>query len=144
MVFTLLHSGAMCVLGKSDANVNTVLIGRTLVVEPDPLAIKLVALDGHQMELTKEERLEAIKIMASNKVPREHIAWRLRMKLDTLERLALRAKIALPKMVTPAHWSVEYIDKRLTGRKEKSKENAIRRGREYRERKRREASDNLA
>lgn len=143
MVFTLLL-GAMCVLVMGSANVNTVLIGRTLAVEPDPLVVELVALDGHRMPLVKQERLDAIKMMVARNVDREVMAWRLCISLDALKRCAVRAGILLPSLTPTAHWSVDYMDKRLPIRKQIAKENAIRRGREYRERKRREASDNMA
>lgn len=121
---------------KDSAHVSTVLIGRTRMSELDKTAIELVALDGHRMDLKKEERLEAIKIMSQHNVPQEQIAWRLCMKLEALRRFATRAKIKLPLATTPAHWSVDYIDKRLPERKQVARENAARQGKSYRERQR--------
>lgn len=81
--------------------------------EPDPLAIELVAVDGHQLALKGQERLEAIRIMVAQNVPREQMAWRLCMKISALERCAGRANILLPKTKPSAHWTLEYYEQRL-------------------------------
>lgn len=80
--------------------------------EPDPIAIKLVALDGHNMPLTKEDRLEAIKLMTNRGLSRQDIADRLCINLDALERFAKNHKIKLPPRKLPAHWTSRYIDSR--------------------------------
>lgn len=101
------------------------------MTEIDPIAIDLVALDGHRMRLKKEERLEAIKIMTKHKVSRQHMAWRLCITVDSLERVAREANIKLPPTVPPAHWSVYYFDKR-----DREQQNAAARERARRRRER--------
>lgn len=115
------------VLVPDDVIVSTVRIGRILMTEPDELAIKLVALDGHRMKLTKEEQNEAIKIMAQNKVPQEQMAWRLCMSVETLRRRAIRDKVKLTPGNPIAHWTYEYMVKPSESRKEKIRADARRR-----------------
>lgn len=83
-----------------------------MVKELDPIAVKLVALDGHQLALKKLDRLEAIKLMIEHNVPRQIMAWRLCINVLALERYTKNHNIKLPPTVPPAHWSVDYIDAR--------------------------------
>lgn len=114
------------VLDLDSAIVSTERTRRT-VSEPDLLAIKLVAIDGHRMALEGKERLEALKLMCRHDLPQELIAWRLCMGLEALRRYAQRSKIKLPLVRRPAHWSVDYMDKRNDLKKRRlEKENAQR------------------
>lgn len=90
--------------------------------EPDLLAIRLVALDGHQMPLVKEDRIEAIKLMSANNIPREQIAWRLCMNVDALEKFTKRKRIKLPEIRPPAHWTSSYVDFRNAAERRRNAE----------------------
>lgn len=96
---------------QSSAIANTEPTGRTLMTEPDELAIKLVVLDGHRMKLKGEERTEAIRLMTERKVPSKIMAWRLCIHYETLRRAASRANITLPDKVKEAHWTYNYVEK---------------------------------
>lgn len=112
---------------QGNAIASTVWIGRTLMTELDELAIRLVALDGHRMKLKKDERTEAIKIMAQHNVPQEQMAWRLCINIETLRRQANRDKIKLSSGHPTAHWTYEYMVKPSEERKEKIRADARRR-----------------
>lgn len=115
------------VLVPGDVIVSTARIERTLMTELDELAIRLVALDGHRMKLKKEERTEAIKLMAQHNVPQEQMAWRLCINVETLRRQATRDKIKLSTGHPTAHWTYEYMVKPSEERKEKIRADARRR-----------------
>lgn len=108
------------------------------MTEPDELAIKQVAIDGHRLKLKKDERLVAIKMMAARGVIPQDMAWRLKVSVDTIQRVAKNAEIELPKAVTPVHWSYNYIFVRDDKRKKQLQSDAARRSRNYKARKRRE------
>ena len=99
------------------ANIEQIERILTMDQDLDLIAIKLVALDGHKMPLTGNNRAAAIKIMAEYEVTVEHMAWRLHMNPETLRKFAKYQKITLPKAVKPAHWTVAYVDRRDKARK---------------------------
>lgn len=96
------------VRGLDIAIVNT----RCAMAELDTIAINLVALDGHKMKLKGEDRLEAIRMMAARNVSRQHMAWRLGITVDSLERVVRGKNIKLPTTIQPAHWTVDYLERR--------------------------------
>lgn len=80
--------------------------------EPDFVAVELVAIDGHRMPLKKDERIEAIKLMTKQGIPREVMAWRLCITVITLKTFTDRKKIKLTPRNPPAHWTSGYIANR--------------------------------
>lgn len=99
------------------AIVNTELIERMSMDQLDHLAISQVAEDGLRLALAGEERLEAIRIMVEKSVPTDLMAWRLCMDRAYMVKIAHRAGIFFPK--PPAHWTVEYVDRRKNDKRRK-------------------------
>lgn len=120
--FQVSRASQTCTIGVQVKLTALASTGYAMAEEPDPIAIRLVALDGHKMPLTKEDRIEAIKLMASNNVNRVDIAWRLCINLDALERFARSHQIKLPPRKPPAHWTSGYIDTRNPKARERNAE----------------------
>lgn len=111
----------------------TANIDSDMSTDIDMMAVELVALDGHQMALKKEERIEAINLMIKHGVPKPIMAWRLCLSTSALERFARTKNIKIPSSIVPAHWTLDYIDKRTP---EYRKQAAIERAKKKRERER--------
>jgi hypothetical protein len=81
---------------------------------PDELAVTLVVVDHHRMPLVGPDRTEAIRRLAEQGYQAEEIAQRLRMRSAmSVRRWARQHGVRLPGK-RPAHWTVEYVEKRQT------------------------------